>query len=183
MAIAAEPRMSDSLPWLDPGSPDDRLLASVIEVMRLNPRASVIVVTRDINFQNKLEFARVPFVSPEDLGLEERAWNDPAFPVSPEANPFRHAGWMLTTTAHEESAAKPLPQTGFLVRGLAGTKVSIDSREETISVRDAVRAAAGGYLSGDEDFAKRVLKAQTMLRYAVGHSKPLLRAVRLCAYA
>lgn len=70
-AIAVEPKMSDSLPWLDPASQDDRLLASVIEVMRLNPHASVIVVTRDINFQNKLEFARVPFVSPEDLGLEE----------------------------------------------------------------------------------------------------------------
>jgi hypothetical protein len=110
------------------------------------------------------------------------AWNDPAFSISPEASPFRHAGWMLTTTAPDESAAKPLPQSGFLVRGLAGTKVAIDSREETISVRDTVRAAAGGYLSGHEDFAKRVLKAQTMLRYAVGHSKPLLRAVRLCAY-
>lgn len=73
MAIAVESKMSDSLPWLDPASLDDRLLASVIEVMRLNPHASVIVVTRDINFQNKLEFARVPFVSPEDLGLEERA--------------------------------------------------------------------------------------------------------------
>jgi predicted ribonuclease YlaK len=72
MAIPVEPKMSDSLPWLDPSSADDRLLASVIEVMRLNPHASVIVVTRDINFQNKLEFARVPFVSPEDLGIEER---------------------------------------------------------------------------------------------------------------
>jgi hypothetical protein len=27
--------------------------------------------TRDVNLQNKLEFARVPFVSPEDLGIEE----------------------------------------------------------------------------------------------------------------
>lgn len=72
MAIPVEPKMSDSLPWLDPTSQDDRLLASIIEVMRLNPHASVIVVTRDVNFQNKLEFARVPFVSPEDLGIEER---------------------------------------------------------------------------------------------------------------
>jgi hypothetical protein len=64
MAIPVEPKMSDSLPWLDPASLDDRLLASVIEVMRLNPHASVIVVTRDINFQNKLEFARVPSSPP-----------------------------------------------------------------------------------------------------------------------
>jgi hypothetical protein len=37
----------------------------------VNPHASVVVVTRDVFFQNKLEFARVPFVSPEDLGIEE----------------------------------------------------------------------------------------------------------------
>jgi predicted ribonuclease YlaK len=71
MAIPVEPKMSDSSPWLDPTNLDDRLLASVIEVMRLNAHASVIVVTRDVNLQNKLEFARVPFVSPEDLGIEE----------------------------------------------------------------------------------------------------------------
>jgi hypothetical protein len=71
MAIPVEQKMSDSLPWLDPTNLDDRLLASVIEVMRLNAHASVIVVTRDVNLQNKLEFARVPFVSPEDLGIEE----------------------------------------------------------------------------------------------------------------
>jgi hypothetical protein len=110
------------------------------------------------------------------------AWNDPAFSISPEARPFRRARWMLATTAPDDSAADRLPQTGFLVRGLAGTKVAIDSREETINVRDAVRAAAGSYLRTHEDFAKRVLKAQSILRYAVGHSKPLLRAVRLCAY-
>jgi hypothetical protein len=71
MANPVESKVSDSLPWLDPTNLDDRLLASIIEVMRLNVRASVIVVTRDVNFQNKLEFARVPFVSPEDLGIEE----------------------------------------------------------------------------------------------------------------
>ena len=32
-----------------------------------------ISVARDINFQNKLEFARVPFVSLEDLRIEERS--------------------------------------------------------------------------------------------------------------
>lgn len=37
MAVPVEPRMSDSLPWLDPTNPNDRLLASVIEVVRLNP--------------------------------------------------------------------------------------------------------------------------------------------------
>jgi PIN domain-containing protein len=72
MAVAIEPRMPDSLPWLDATNDDDRLLASIVEVMRLNPLASVTVVTRDLNFQNKPEFARVPFVSPSDLDIAER---------------------------------------------------------------------------------------------------------------
>ncbi len=72
MAIAIEPRMAESLSWLDPTNADDRLLASIIEIMRVNSHAAVTVVTRDLNFQNKLEFARVPFVSPSDLGIEER---------------------------------------------------------------------------------------------------------------
>jgi hypothetical protein len=72
MAIPIEPKMSDALPWLDATSPDDRLLASVIEVMRMNPRASVISVTRDVNFRNKLDLARVPSASPADLGVTER---------------------------------------------------------------------------------------------------------------
>jgi hypothetical protein len=40
MANPVEPKMSDSLPWLDPTNLDDRLLASIIEVMRLNAHAS-----------------------------------------------------------------------------------------------------------------------------------------------
>jgi hypothetical protein len=71
MAIAIEPRMTESLSWLDATNADDRLLASIVEIMRLNPHAAVTVVTRDVNFQNKLEFARVPFVSPSDLGIWE----------------------------------------------------------------------------------------------------------------
>jgi hypothetical protein len=39
MAISVEPEMSDSLAWLYPASRHDRFLASVIEVMRLIPRA------------------------------------------------------------------------------------------------------------------------------------------------
>ncbi len=64
--IATEPNMQDSLPWLDSTNNDDRFLATIIEVMRLHPRSSVLAVSRDINFQNKAEFARVPFIEPPD---------------------------------------------------------------------------------------------------------------------
>jgi predicted ribonuclease YlaK len=60
LAIAAEPDMGKSLPWLQAENNDDRLLAGAIEVMRLPPRSPVVLVTRDINLQNKAEFANVP---------------------------------------------------------------------------------------------------------------------------
>jgi hypothetical protein len=66
LAIAVEPNMQDSLPWLDSTNNDDRFLAAVIEIMRLRPRSVVLAVSRDINFQNKAEFARLPFVEPPE---------------------------------------------------------------------------------------------------------------------
>lgn len=66
LAIAVEPKMDKSLPWLDSTNADDRFLAGVIEVMRLHSRHAVLAVSRDINLQNKLEFARIPFVEPPE---------------------------------------------------------------------------------------------------------------------
>jgi hypothetical protein len=65
-AIAIEPDVQSALPWLDAANGDDRLIASMIEVMRRYPRAAVCLVTRDLNLQNKAEFARLPFVEPTD---------------------------------------------------------------------------------------------------------------------
>jgi len=64
--VAKEPNMEKTLPWLDPVNADDRFLAAVLEVMRLHPRSAVQLVTRDINLQNKAEFAKVPFVEPPE---------------------------------------------------------------------------------------------------------------------
>jgi hypothetical protein len=65
-AVALEPDMEASLPWLDPDNNDDRLLAGVIEVMQARPRSPVMAISRDINFQNKAEFANLPFVEPPE---------------------------------------------------------------------------------------------------------------------
>jgi hypothetical protein len=67
MAFAVEPVVSNALPWLDAGNADDRLLAGVIEVMRRFPHSPVVLVTRDLNLQNKAEFARIPFQEPPPL--------------------------------------------------------------------------------------------------------------------
>lgn len=63
-SMAIEPDVSSSLPWLDVEHADDRFLASVVEVMRMNPRSAVVLVTHDINLQNKAEFAELPFMEP-----------------------------------------------------------------------------------------------------------------------
>lgn len=66
VAIATEPRAESFLPWFDPTNNDDRLLAASLEVMRQRPRAPVVLVSRDINLQNKAEFARIPFTEPPE---------------------------------------------------------------------------------------------------------------------
>jgi hypothetical protein len=66
LSVAVEPKMDASLPWLDPVNKDDQLLAAVIEVMRQRPRSPVLLVTRDINLQNKAEFASIPYAEPPD---------------------------------------------------------------------------------------------------------------------
>lgn len=63
-SLAAEPRVNETLPWLDPAVPDDRIVPSTIEVMRLHSRSTVAIVTADINLQNKAAFADVPFLEP-----------------------------------------------------------------------------------------------------------------------
>lgn len=67
-AIPIEPKVEQSLPWLDPANADDRFLASALEIMRSRPRSPVALVTRDLNLQNKAEFARFPFIEPPDPG-------------------------------------------------------------------------------------------------------------------
>ncbi len=60
-AIAEEPNMGETLGWLDPSNKDDRIIASVLEVQVAAPAAHVILVTGDINLQNKAEVARLPY--------------------------------------------------------------------------------------------------------------------------
>lgn len=60
-SVASEPKMDQSLSWLDANNADDRFLASAIEVMRASLGRKAFIVTSDINLQNKAEVAGVPF--------------------------------------------------------------------------------------------------------------------------
>jgi hypothetical protein len=63
-AFPVEPRLDESLPWLDPANRDDRFIATALEIVRQHPRSAVTIVTRDLNLQNKAEYARLPFIEP-----------------------------------------------------------------------------------------------------------------------
>lgn len=62
--IAVEPNFSKTLNWLDPLNEDDRLIAEILELFKANCNRPVIIVTSDINLQNKCEFVDLPFVEP-----------------------------------------------------------------------------------------------------------------------
>ena len=63
-ALAVEPEFEKTFSWLQEDNKDDRLLASFMEIMKGYPNSVVILVTSDINLQNKAEYARLPFLEP-----------------------------------------------------------------------------------------------------------------------
>lgn len=65
--IAVEPNFEKTLPWLDATNNDDRMIASYFEVVRQHPRSNVILVTADINMQNKAAFANAMFTDPPEI--------------------------------------------------------------------------------------------------------------------
>lgn len=65
--IATEPNFDKSISWLVDNNNDDRIIASSLEVLREFPSSQLIIVTGDINLQNKCEMANVPFGEIEDL--------------------------------------------------------------------------------------------------------------------
>ena len=60
-AISNEPDMSKTLSWLDPSNADDRFLATVLEAIRSNLGTSIVIITFDMNMQNKAELAGIPY--------------------------------------------------------------------------------------------------------------------------
>jgi len=58
-ALHNEPKVADSLSWLDADNADDRIIASVLDIQANSPSAHVILVTGDINLQNKADAAMI----------------------------------------------------------------------------------------------------------------------------
>lgn len=62
--IAVEPNFEHTLSWLDPSNNDDRIIANTLELQRGYPSSKVLLVTNDINLQNKAEMAKIPYCEP-----------------------------------------------------------------------------------------------------------------------
>jgi rRNA-processing protein FCF1 len=52
------------LPWLDPSVPDDRITAAALRLQSDHPAGVVVLVTTDINLQNKADAVGLPYVEP-----------------------------------------------------------------------------------------------------------------------
>jgi hypothetical protein len=66
--IPTEPRMADLPSWLDRNNQDDRIIGSVLEIQSARPSTVVVLVTDDMNLQNKAEMAFLPWAEPPELG-------------------------------------------------------------------------------------------------------------------
>ena len=65
--IPTEPRMADLPSWLDPNNQDDRIIGCILEIQCSQPSAVVVLVTDDMNLQNKAEMAFLPWAEPPEL--------------------------------------------------------------------------------------------------------------------
>ena len=59
-SVAREPNFDRTLHWLDRTIRDDRIVASVLELQRAMPSAVIVLVTSDVNLQNKADAASIP---------------------------------------------------------------------------------------------------------------------------
>jgi rRNA-processing protein FCF1 len=71
--IPTEPRMADLPSWLDPTNQDDRIIGSVLEIQSAHPSTVVVLVTDDMNLQNKAEMAFLPWAEPPELAAKTMA--------------------------------------------------------------------------------------------------------------
>jgi rRNA-processing protein FCF1 len=65
--VANEPDFDTTLKWLDQNNNDDRIITSILNLQVTHPADRVILVTSDINLQNKAQAAMLTFADTDDL--------------------------------------------------------------------------------------------------------------------
>jgi hypothetical protein len=70
--IPSEPRMDQLPSWLDPHNSDDRIIGSALEIQSAELSAVVVLVTDDMNLQNKAEMAFLPWAEPPESATSQK---------------------------------------------------------------------------------------------------------------
>jgi rRNA-processing protein FCF1 len=65
--IATEPNFNKTLDWLDSENNDDRIIANALELQIKHPSDNVVLVTSDINLQNKAQMANLTVFDSDEL--------------------------------------------------------------------------------------------------------------------
>ena len=65
--IATEPNFNKTLGWIDSENNDDRIIANALELQINNPSDNLILVTTDINLQNKAQMANLTVYDIDEL--------------------------------------------------------------------------------------------------------------------
>lgn len=65
--IASEPNFLQTLNWLDSENMDDRIIASALEIQKAKHNSLIIIVTGDINLQNKAQMANLEFYDTDNF--------------------------------------------------------------------------------------------------------------------
>lgn len=65
--IATEPNFNKTLAWIDSGNNDDRIIANALELQIKHPCDNVVLVTSDINLQNKAQMANLSVFDTDEL--------------------------------------------------------------------------------------------------------------------
>ena len=55
---------SSVLAWLDPSVPDDKIIAAALRLQSDHPAGAVVLITADINLQNKADAIGLPYLEP-----------------------------------------------------------------------------------------------------------------------
>jgi hypothetical protein len=102
--VPREPDFTRTLRWLDRENDDDRIIASVLELQRAKPSAAILLVTGDVNLQNKAHAASLPHAEPPatKAGLP-KPWEGA---VLEEMDGPRYFDWgrrMLAVSAEDEA--------------------------------------------------------------------------------
>jgi hypothetical protein len=59
---ATDPNFSNLPSWINPNNNDDKIIGSVLELQREKPGAKIIVISNDINMNNKCSLANIPCI-------------------------------------------------------------------------------------------------------------------------